>query len=270
MSVKHQILGLVRFSFPTKNAFRVKYENDQAQFDALFAPERMEFRFSMLEKLCAHSMKHQTDTDFRLIFLIGESMPEEYVDRLENSISDIPGAVIISMKKDFLYRSTKAAFEKLVNSDSEYVTAFRLDDDDAVAIDYISRIRARSEMMISAGLASTPTVLAYTNGLYWDARNETQPFMQIKERTALGLAASMITSADMPTNVYQHNHRQYGAILPTFLDPGPIMFIRSLHGYNDSGKKNHLIPSEETDTNFSQILQQRFGLNADEFMPKSG
>lgn len=264
--VKNQIIGLVRFSYPAKNGFNQKYETEQALCAALYAPERMAARFDLMEKLCAPSLRNQTDQDFKVVILVGDSMPPAYVNRLEGIAADVPGAMIITQQSNWMFRATQQAFQRVTDADAQYVTTFRLDDDDAMAVDFVAKARDRADRMIAdQQVEQQPAILAHTNGLYWDAAHGMDGFTHVLERTPLGLACAMVTKRGMPENVFRRDHRKFGCFFPTMLDPSEVMFIRSVHGYNDSGDKSERERLDISQESLRRVIENRFGLKPAEF-----
>lgn len=265
--LKNQLIGLVRFSYPAKNGFNQRYETEQELCAALYAPERMALRFELLEKLCAPSLRNQSDQDFKVVFLTGQQMPAEYKARLEGVIADIPGAVIIAQQSNWMFRATQQAYQRVTDEGAQYVTTFRLDDDDAMAVDFVAKVRDRAGRMIAGRqIEQQPAILAYTNGLYWQASNGMDGFTHVLERTPLGLSCAMVAKRGMPENVFRRDHRKFGCFFPTLLDPTEIMFIRSVHGYNDSGDKSERERLEISQESLRRVIESRFGLNPENFI----
>lgn len=265
--LKNQIIGLVRFSYPSLNGFQRTYGSIDAQMDALFNSDRMSFRFKMLRSMCAHSLRNQTDKDFKIIFLVGEAMPAAYLTTLENEISTIRGAEIIALPRLHSYASARKAFAPFIDDDADMVTTFRMDDDDAVAIDFIEKLRVWSEVLINAGLVVAPTAVSYNRGIYWSVGETEGQMREVREFSPLGLACAMITTRDMPKNIYRHNHRRLGAFGPTYMDPTDWMFIRTVHEGNDSGEKKTIHGRVMEPEQAENVVQRRFRLDPDMFYP---
>jgi hypothetical protein len=72
----------------------------------------------------------------------------------------------------------------------------------------------------------------------------------------------MITTADMPTCIYRYNHRRLGFYVPTFTAPGDApMFLRTLHGHNDSGRKIPRQAVKMPTRRGRHLIAERFGLD---------
>lgn len=258
--MKTQIIGLVRFSYIAKNGFRKKFNTLEETRAYLFEPKRMAFRLKMLEKICVNSMRHQTDQDFQLIILVSLSLPTIYLNRIKEIIAPLKGALVIAEPPKWMVQVTQSSFKKIIQPDTDYVINFRLDDDDAVAVDYIASIRETARKLIAGSLADEPTVIAHSKGIYWDIAKGDDGLRPKTEVRPQGLACAMLTTADLPVSVFRWNHRDLGGYFPLLLLPGPPMFIRSLHLYGDS---ETVVPRWEAPTDsidMAEILALRFCL----------
>ena len=259
--MKTQIIGLVRFSYIAKNGFRNTFDSLEDTRAFLFEPGRMAFRLRMLEEICIRSMRNQTDQNFQLIILVSLSLPTAYLNRVKEITAPLKGAVVIAEPPKWMVQVTQSSFKKLVEPDTDYVINFRLDDDDALAVDYIANLRETAQKLVAGGLADEPTVIAHSKGIYWDIAKGEDGLRPKTEVKPLGLACAMITKSDMPVSVFRWNHRDMGGYFPLLTLPGDIMFIRSLHAFGDS---ETVVPKWETQSEpveMADILQKRFCLN---------
>jgi hypothetical protein len=131
--VKLQIKGLIRFSYLSEGGFALSKLGHDAVQKILYDPERLMRRFALFEHLTLRSLQLQTNADFRVGILIGESFPRYARDHLENLLSNVPQAQIIQLPHMVHYRAIRVGFEELGNNPAATHTAtFRLDDDDAL------------------------------------------------------------------------------------------------------------------------------------------
>lgn len=253
-----QIIGLVRFAFTAKNGFRTPIKTWEDAQSVLFAPARMAFRLRMLEEICLRSIENQTDTDFKLVILTSASLPTRYLNRLKEIIAPLPNAEIVMKPRQWMIQATQAAMQSVVEPDADYVVNFRLDDDDALAIDYVEQTRATAERLIAAGMAKVPTVLAHARGVYWDLAKGEDGLRLRTDTKPLGLACAMITSPEIAVNVFRWNHRDFARHFPMWMSPSQPMYIRSLHRYGDSEAvvPNWKKPMARAD--MDALLQERF------------
>lgn len=237
MSFRNQIIGVMRFSYPAKEGFSVSQMSPEDLEAHLYEPERLRTRFSYLETITLPSLASQSDMDFTLVILGGATMPQRFKTRLRGLEEVYPFVKTVFFPRMGALGAAKRAFRRGITEGSTHVTGFRVDDDDALAIDYIEKTRSISDRVIAGGLADRPYIVAFSKGVYWDMNNGAQPFHEFREAQPLGLACAMITTSAMETCVYRYNHRRLACYVPTYMDPDDFMFLRTLHLHNDSGRK---------------------------------
>jgi hypothetical protein len=73
----------------------------------------------------------------------------------------------------------------------------------------------------------------------------------------------MITTSELETCVYRYNHRRLACFVPTYMEPEGVMFLRTLHQHNDSGRKipPHAVAIETAKAR--RLLAERFSLDVD-------
>lgn len=237
---------------------------------ALFDDARISFRFRMLDLLNAHSFRTQDDRDFSIIYLVAEHMPAEYRRQLEQVVSDVPGVRIVALPQMPLAMAVQQAFEQVIDPSAEHVTLFRLDDDDALAVDYIGSLRRRSRRMIRAGLIQKPTVLSYTRGVYWKIDGAQSRLIDICDRVPLSMGYALLSPKENIGHHYLKGHRDAAMFYPSFIDPSRIMYIRSVHGDNDGGISNLERGRELKLPQAREIISRRFALDAELLLKPEG
>lgn len=263
MAICNQIIGTIRFSYPATEGFAVSRMGADALQAMLYDPARLTARFAYLETLVLPSLAAQTDGDFTCAILAGDTLPADWQDRLRALTDRFAFARPIFMERMGPLPAAKRSFRRCVAADATHVTGFRLDDDDALAIDYIEKTRDRADRLIAGGFAAKPICVAFTRGLYWDLLTPAQPFHQFREAYAPSLACAMITAPDMSTCIYRYNHRRIASFIPTYLEPGGHdMFVRTQHDTNDSNRSAppHATPLATAEG--LKLLEKRFGIGA--------
>lgn len=261
MTFQNQIIGVMRFSYPAKEGFSVSQMPPEDLEAHLYDPERLKTRFSYLETITLPSLAGQSDMDFTLVILAGATMPQRFKSRLRRLEEVYPFVKCVFFPRMGALGAAKRAFRRGIAEGSTHVTGFRVDDDDALAIDYIEKTRSISDRVIAGGLADRPYIVAFSKGVYWDMNNGAQPFHEFREAQPLGLACAMITTSEVETCVYRYNHRRLACYVPTYMDPDDFMFLRTLHLHNDSGRK---IPPHAVKMNADKglrMMENRFSLD---------
>lgn len=266
---RNQIVGVCRFSYLGLGGFEASKLDQQQLEEMLYEQARMNRRFAFFEKICLPSLAAQTDMDFRLVLLIGTSMPMRFRKRLKALAEAFPFLRICALEPNGPLNATKRAYRRGTDDDADFITGFRIDDDDAVAIDYIEKTRAVADQLLHLGWADadTPAVIAFHRGIYWDMTDSEQPFHDFREIGPLGLASAMVTKRDAHSNMFRWNHRRVAAHVRLWSDPTDQMFVRTLHQHNDSGRSipPGAVPIAKTQAR--RLLKDRFGLDPDEALP---
>ncbi|MHA7889273.1 glycosyltransferase [Roseicyclus sp.] len=267
----NQIIGVCRFSYLGEGGFQTQKKDFDKAAEILYAVPRMLRRFAFFENICLPSLAAQTDPDFRLVALIGDTMPFRWRKRLKGLMEQYPFLEVCTLEAAGPLNSTRRAYRRAWNGTSPYITGFRIDDDDAVACDYIERTRAISDQLLTLGWADedTPAAICFHRGIYWDmARpDEEEQFWDFSEKEPLGLASAMITTPEGMANIYRWNHRRLASQVRCWIDPNDYMFVRTLHSHNDSDRS---IPPDARPLPAWQAKKQfrdRFGLSPRKLLP---
>lgn len=266
-SVSNAIVGVMRFSYPAEEGFAVS-RLPEAELEALlYDPARLRTRFAYLERIALPSLAAQADDRFVAVILAGRTMPHRFRARLRALEGAHPFLRVLFMERTGALAAAKRAFRRGVEAHADrfgaadHLTGFRIDDDDAVATEFVARLRDGSGRLLASGLAAGPTAIAYGRGLYWDLSDPLQPFHEFRETQPAGQACAMITTSDVPTCVYRYNHRRLACHVPTFMDPAGLMFLRTLHDHNDSGREIPPHARAVTLERARRAIRERFALD---------
>jgi len=268
--VKNQIVGVCRFSYLGEGGFVTATKRREKAEAELYDIERMRRRFAYFENICLPSLANQTDMDFTLVALIGDTMPFRWRRRLKDLMEPYPFLQVCTLEAAGPLNSTRRAFRRGSDDDADFITGFRIDDDDAVAKDYIARTREIAETLLRLGWANaeTPAVIAFHRGIYWDmARAEDEQFWDFSETQPLGLASAMITPLESQANIFRWNHRKLAAQARCWIDPHDFMFVRTLHGYNDSDRSIPPDAQPMLTWQAKKLFRDRFGLAPKKLLP---
>jgi hypothetical protein len=129
------IIGFVRYSCWTRFSGN-KYPD-------LFQPEYMDYRLNIFKNVTLKSFQEQTDKNFCVFLLHSENLPQKYKDifkNLEECNNFLHNLYIPdSEAKNIGSVITKQTVE-YINYDDVFLS-FRVDNDDALPCDYISRLK---------------------------------------------------------------------------------------------------------------------------------
>lgn len=233
MSDTLQILGLCRFSLPSLGGFQSQEGSIDDIRARLYAPERLEQRLAWFEFVTLPALRAQTDTGYKLVLLIGADLPEPWQSRLIELVAPVPQIVIERAEPGPHRQLCAAAMRPQVDPGATVLAQFRLDDDDAVPVDFIQRLRR--ELAPVLGLLSLRDQFAVDYGkgfvLRWGdeglvaepryARQWTPGLVHVS-RPALGRF------------ILDMDHSRMWWHMPVLSWTDEFMWIRGAHGGNDS------------------------------------
>jgi hypothetical protein len=235
MEFRNQVIGLIRFSYPADSGF-LKTPKDRAEREAfLYDPARLERRFALFKAVCLPSLVLQTDPDFTMIFLIGDSFPESYRQRLTDMVAPIPGAWVMAQPSMDNYRATLLSFNSVSSGTHTHRTTFRLDDDDGLGLGFVQRLKSRAAKLFDPDHPNMTFCIAYNKGYYLVISPDGNRVFDACERLPLSAGLSLVTPIDRPGNIYQHDHRSVAAFRNCWTDATMPSYIRTVHQDSDAG-----------------------------------
>lgn len=260
---RNQIVGLIRFSLVTTGDFYPGFETVDAMKAFLFDEARLERRFRLFEGICLPSLMAQSDKDFRLVFLLAKDLPKPWRNRLDKLIDALPGAQVVERPPMNHYPAIREAFEEVPSTGYTHRTTFRLDDDDAVSLDYIAQLKALAAKLKAIPAKDEPIGIAFNKGLYLTYSKQGTEYHKAAERTPLSIGTALMAPVNFSKNIYAYNHRALGQYHDTWMDQSDFVYLRSLHRDNKSNP--HFSGSRDLleDNRAKSLLRQKFGLDFD-------
>lgn len=250
------IVGIMRFSllltqsnfFPT--LVNETYEERAAK---IFDNDRLRRRFEVFEDICLPSLVGQEDQDFNMILVTSQAMPVWALERLEEILKDHPNIYARAYRPKASIRRLirRAAFEML-DQNAEVIATFQLDDDDALAHDYIARLRSYI-LPEHAGKAIT-----FAPGFELALANDRPQLRRDKLiKASAGLASihkgGVQKVQDIKTIYSYGGHRKVDQVAPLIVDRDEAMYLQTANGFNVSGRKDDA-PSEQ-DITVAEIVE---------------
>jgi len=148
---KSPIVGFIRYSC-------------RASFtcDDFFRPKYLDYRLDIFKNVTLKSFQEQTDADFNILLLHSDNLPQKYKDifkDMENNNSFLHNIYITDSElegKDYI-NAVEGSIE-YVNFYNDVSINFRIDNDDAVPCDYISRLKNFLKQEFNDYVISLPNV----------------------------------------------------------------------------------------------------------------
>ena len=257
---------MIRFSYPTDSGFHLSstYGDDPAK--VLYQAARLERRLALFEKLALHSLAIQDEDAFRVAILIGDDLPGWCRTQLEQLIAEFPQAQLVALPRKPHYQAVCAGYAALPNDPgATHVARFRLDDDDGLHRTATRHIRETAEAMLRVSSIAPPFALTFQRGFYLDLTEKTAALSDWAERTPPSPGLTVVAPIDERTNCYRYNHRRLSQHMNCYSDISTPMFLRAVHGGNDSEAKPIGVKGALKPNGIARVLRRGFAMGADHF-----
>lgn len=257
-----QVLGLTRFSVPSVGAFQVEHDSIDERRAYLYAPDRLAERFAWFEQVTLPGMVAQKDPAFKLLILLGEDFPEPWRTRMRAHVDRIPQLAVHFAPPEHHRKICADALRAHIDPEAEVVLQFRLDDDDAVAVDFTRRLR-RDWRKLKAFHADAggPIALDYARGLNLLARPSGQVEIVPRLEPHLGVAFAIATRPGDGHFILGFMHHVIWQSMPTVTIPEAIMWVRGGHAGNDSGSPARAPMFKADKAELRRTLRKRFRID---------
>lgn len=256
-----QVLGLCRFSYPAHGGFQTEHETIEDRVRFLYADARLQERLRIFEAFTLPSLQAQTDPDFTLIIVIGEDFPVAYREKLDALLKGLPQAVIRQMPPG----RHRSVMQQIINdarcNDDRPCIQFRMDDDDAVARDFVQKTRDVATDVAPLIARNRLTAIDFTRG-------------HIAQPTASGILAeptarqywvpslAIVAQPGEALTVMNFNHVKLWQFMPTVTLHDPNMYVRGISDWNDSGVRSGP-DAGMLDASGEALFRRRYGICAD-------
>ncbi|WP_407495026.1 glycosyltransferase [Pseudooceanicola sp. MF1-13] len=237
-----QVIGICRFSYPAIGGFQVLHETAADRAAYLYAPDRMEDRFRTFQAFTLPALRAQTDPDFTFVIVVGYDLAVDYGNRLWDLVEDIPQVVI----REYAPGPHREIMKEAINSVRDHDQAtlqFRLDDDDAVAVDFVARLKAEGFARADDLQGNRHIAIDFRNGYIASpgadgihAMETSNPFMT----AALAIAFE----PGVRSTVMNYSHVKLGKFMQCFAVHGDRMYVRGHNRWNDSRQGDGIQPED--------------------------
>ncbi|WP_425081857.1 putative rhamnosyl transferase [Ruegeria arenilitoris] len=240
-----QIIGLCRFSYPAYGGFQVEHETIEERRRYLYNPARLEERFRLFETTTLPCLREQTNEDFQFLIVIGDCLPKPSLDRLRDLTAGMPQVQIIARAPGRHRKVMKEILNAARNDPSDPCVQFRHDDDDAVSVDFVERLRLAVDE--SKGLMENNRTVAidYNKGFLAEFGADGIQAAQVM-RPLLGIGFAMHVRGNCEQTIMNFAHHRIGNFMPVISYPDAPMWVRTLNQFNDSRNardtKTELLP----------------------------
>lgn len=261
MHPKTIMIGLLRFSVLTPTYYSERFDSLEKIAEHLFSPERMALRFHLFENLCLPTLANQTDPDFQCVVLTAETMPNQYLTRLQNLLAPLPNMHCRVVGTDKHYALIKDGYNSVPAKDATHRILFRLDDDDAVDLDFVKRTKELALGLRQLHTSDRPTIISFNRGFYVKMQDGENDIFDACERAPLSTGTALVAPVDHPRNPYRYNHRALAQHYNLYSDISVPGFIRTIHGDNKSNPTQMGLTRRKKPDRIAHEISRNFGFD---------
>ncbi|MCY4180883.1 MAG: glycosyltransferase [Litoreibacter sp.] len=242
------LLYQTRFSYLGQSGWQSEASKDET---LLFAPERMQRRFELFEKITLASLKAQSDPEFKLILLTSSRMPDQDATLLAELTQDMLGGdrvEILSRAPRMAGRVFRGHVQDRYAAE-EQLCQVVLDDDDALSLDFTEVCRREAIRALETDYDGDPSrFLSFARGANM-LLEEGQPIrLSDKYTPMVNLGLALASRADTEKHPYLTHHLAIGQNHPSvIINTLRPFYLRTIHDQNDSRtphKTNWMGPEE--------------------------
>ncbi len=257
-------VGLLRFSVLTPTYYSERFKTLEETAAHLFSPERMDLRFRLFEGLCLPSLTRQTDPDFDMVVLTAESMPPQYLERLLDLTEPLPNIHCLPVGTENHYKLLQKGYNSVPKEGCSHRILFRLDDDDALDMNFVKRTKRIAGGLMKLNGPKTPFVIAYNRGFYVRSTGDKIELFDACERAPLSTGTTLVAPAGHGANPYRFNHRKLAQHFNTYSDISVPAFIRTIHGDNKSNPAQMGLTHKLSQEDIAKQLKAHFDVTPDD------
>lgn len=260
-----QVIGLCRFSYPALGGFQVEHDTPEKRAAYLYDPARIEDRFRMFEAFTLPALRAQTDPDFTFVVVIGEDFPAPMRERLEGLLADLPQTQVQAWPSGPHREVMREAINAAREDRKVPCLQFRMDDDDAVSVHFVERLRALAQDC--RPLLRHHAHVAFDFNTGWVASPGADG-IRAKEvvETLWTPALAMSAKGQRRNTIMNFGHTKLGRFMPVVTMPTPHMFLRGHNDHNDSRQKENIRAYKLSllDAEGEALFKTEFNVDADE------
>ncbi|AUQ71894.1 putative rhamnosyl transferase [Phaeobacter inhibens] len=231
-----QVIGLCRFSYPAIGGFQVEHDSLEARIAYLYAQARLEERFHLMETVALPCLRAQTDPNFTLVIVIGDSLPEVHIARLRALTADMPQVKIRALPPGPHRQVMKQVLNDARHDPGAPCLQFRHDDDDAVSVDFVERLRQTAQDCQPLIARNQTLAIDFCKG--FTARFQPDGIYAAEVHRPYFVAAmGMYVAGGCKQSIMNFAHHKIARFMPSITIPDAPMFVRTLNASNDSRQK---------------------------------
>ncbi len=255
------IVGMIRFSIVLEESNFFPPLSGQGYEDRkalIFDHDRLQRRFQLFEDICLPSLTAQSDQNFNMMLITSRDLPDWAQDRLMDSVRDLPNVYVRAYRPQAnIQRVFKRSAFEMLDPTAPITASFRLDDDDALACDYIERLR---EYLVPE---NAEKVITFTHGHQVALSDGAlQVWDDTRECGSAGLAliqkGGVISLPEIATIHGLGGHRKVGQFAAVIVDTTEAMYVQTANRVNVSGRRGDVEGQAISPVDLAGKLHARF------------
>ncbi|TMV06756.1 hypothetical protein FGK63_11555 [Ruegeria sediminis] len=259
-----QVIGLCRFSYPAIGGFQVEHETTEERERFLYTRDRMEERFRLFETVTLPGLRAQTEPDFDFLVVIGNSLPAADRDRLQDLTAGMPQVRIIAQPPKPHREAMKAILNAARRNPSEPCLQFRQDDDDAVSVDFVERLRTAARDCAGLLRRNRTVAIDYPRGFIAEMGADGISASE-QVRNLITAALGMYVRGGCPASIMNFAHHKLGRFMPVVSFSDAPMWVRTHNRFNDSrGANASPVAVSPLTAEQEDEFRARFAIDADQ------
>lgn len=254
------VVGLVRFSLVLRKANyfpQMKQMSFSERVEHVYDRTRLERRFELFESICLPSLKNQTNQQFNIAILTSKFLPDWAMERLLDGLQGTDNIYVRPFRANANYMNlARRAVYELLDHGAKTYASFNLDDDDALANDYVERLRSyiipeNSGKAVTFRYGCELTVAGGDLRLKYDKRPKASAGLA-------GINAGPISDVADVFSIFEYGgHRKVDERVPLITDNSQDMYLQSANGINVSLREGLSDASEIMEA--SEIVERLSG-----------
>ncbi|OED48655.1 hypothetical protein AB838_10365 [Rhodobacteraceae bacterium (ex Bugula neritina AB1)] len=229
-----QVIGLCRFSYPALGGFQVEHETMEERLAYLYSDARMAERFRLFETVALPSLRQQSDQDFDLILVTGDSLPQQHRDRLHSLTADMPQVRIVTEPPRRHRPIMKDLLNQARRDPDQPCLQFRFDDDDAVAGEFVARLRETAADCAPLLAKTAAAAIDFNRGYIAEFSADGIAAAEPAVYPYFTAALAMYAAGGSRMTIMNFAHHRIHHHIPTVTVPDVPMWVRSHNRFNDS------------------------------------
>lgn len=224
---------LIRFSLISESTLSNSFPSIEELASYLYGEARLSYRLWLFENICLPALLNQTDPNFDLVILTSAELPQWCFKKLEALIAPLNAKILFGSNPNRSLAMQEAIRENFDFVDGQMIT-MRIDDDDAIAIDWVEKVNKISRNCKTLLDENDQYAIYPSTGMILDYQSPDQPLVPVFCKMPYGIGLTLVTNEKVDKTIYSYSHFRVPKRCPTLAVPAPFSFLYVFHNANIS------------------------------------